>query len=113
MSLWRRSCFISKVFRGIEQEVSMNRRWIAAAVFSVCAATVTFAAEQATFILRDGQRQQGTVVFHGGHGYNMIDEQLNLRIGSNEQSFPVSNVAVIDFAGGTPPTRELQAIPAT
>ncbi len=91
----------------------MIKRWIAAAAVAACAGTVAFAAEQATFILNSGQRQSGTVVFHGGHGYNLIDGQLNLRIGSNEQSFPESDVSVIDFVGGTPPERELQAVPAS
>lgn len=91
----------------------MIKRWIAAAAVAACVGAVAFAAEQATFILNNGQRQSGTVVFHGGHGYNLIDDQLNLRIGSNEQSFPLENVSVIDFVGGTPPERELQAVPAS
>lgn len=91
----------------------MIKRWIAAVAIALGVGVVAFAAEQATFILNSGERQTGTVVFHGGHGYNLIDDQLNLRIGSNEQSFPVENVSVIDFVGGTPPDRELQAVPAS
>ena len=82
------------------------------AAATACAAAVIVAAEQATFILTDGQRQTGTVVFHGGHGYNLIDGNLNLRIGNTEKTFAESDVAVIDFVGGTPPTNELQALPA-
>lgn len=89
------------------------KRWITMVALTACVATVAYAAEQATFIMNNGQRQSGTVVFHGGHGYNMIDQQLNLRIGNNEQSFPVNDVSVIDFVGGTPPERELQSVPAS
>lgn len=91
----------------------MIKRWLATAAVAACTATIAFAAEQATFILNNGQRQSGTVVFHGGNGYNLIDGNLNLRIGSNEQSFSENDVSVIDFVGGTPPERELQAVPAT
>lgn len=91
----------------------MVKRWFAAMAIVACAGVASFAAEQATFIMNNGQRESGTVVFHGGHGYNLIDEQLNLRIGSNEKSFPVNDVSVIDFVGGTPPERELQAVPST
>lgn len=91
----------------------MTKRLIAALAVAACATTAVFAAEQATFILNNGQRETGTVVFHGGHGYNLIDDNLNLRIGSDERSFALGDVAVIDFVGGTPPTRELQAVPAS
>ena len=91
----------------------MTRRLIAALTVAACAATVVLAQEQATFILNNGQRETGTVVFHGGHGYNLIDNNLNLRIGNDERSFAVGDVSVIDFVGGTPPERELQAVPAS
>lgn len=91
----------------------MTRRLIAALAVAACATTVALAAEQATFILNNGQRETGTVVFHGGHGYNLIDDNLNLRIGSDERSFAFGDVSVIDFVGGTPPERELQAVPAS
>lgn len=89
------------------------KHFIAAAAVTLCAGAVAIAAEQATFILTNGQRDRGIVVFHGGHGYNLIDGNLNLRIGNTEKSYAESDVAVIDFVGGTPSTNELQALPAT
>lgn len=91
----------------------MTKRLIAALAVAACATTVLLAEEQATLILNNGQRETGTVVFHGGHGYNVIDDNFNLRIGKDERSFAVGDVSVIDFVGGTPPERELQAIPAS
>lgn len=90
----------------------MMKHWIAAAVVAAFAAAPAFAAEQATFILNNGQRQSGTVVYHGSKGENLIDGNLNLNTGGTEQSFAENNVSVIDFVGGTPPARELQAVPA-
>jgi hypothetical protein len=92
----------------------MVRRSLAGLAFvALFTGALAFAAEQATFVLRDGERKSGTVVFHGSQGNNLIDNYLNLLIGSEEQTFPISNVAVIEFSGGTPPTSELQQIPAS
>jgi len=55
-----------------------------------------------TFILTNGERKSGEVVFHGGNGNNFIDGQLNLGDNGKEQSFPIEQVAVIDFTGGAP-----------
>jgi hypothetical protein len=68
---------------------------------------LTFAATRATFILTNGQRASGELVFHGGQGNNMIDNQLNLGNAGQEKSYPVDQVAVIDIVGGTPSQDEL------
>lgn len=92
----------------------MVRRSFAGLAFvALFTGALAFAAEQATFVLRSGERKSGTVVFHGSQGNNLIDNNVNLLIGSDEQTFPISNVAVIEFSGGTPPTSELQQIPAS
>jgi len=72
------------------------------------------AAERATFILTDGERKSGAVVFHGANRENLIDNHLNLSNDETgkEQTFTVDQVAVIDFVGGRPPAAELQALPA-
>ena len=56
----------------------MYRRLIATVALVSCAGLYAFAAERATFILTDGERKSGEVVFHGGNAANFIDGQLNL-----------------------------------
>src|SRR5712692_11511297 len=90
----------------------MVRRFISVVAVVVCAAGYVLAAERATFILTDGERKSGDVVFHGGNAANFIDGQLNLGNHGHEQSFRIEQVAVIDFAGGTPATAELAKVPA-
>jgi len=73
------------------------------------------AAERATFILTDGERKSGQVVFHGGDRENLINGHLNLGndSGGPEFTIPVDQVAVIDFAGGgqQPAQSELAELP--
>jgi hypothetical protein len=70
-------------------------------------AITTSAATRATFIMTNGQRVSGDLVFHGGQSNNMIDNQLNLGNDGKEQSYPMDQVAVIDVAGGNPSQDEL------
>jgi hypothetical protein len=91
----------------------MVRRLIPAVAVVAYLAASAFAAERATFILTNGERKSGEVVFHGGNAANFIDGQLNLGENGKEQSFPIDQVAVIDFAGGQPATTELSRIPAS
>ena len=53
---------------------------------------LTFAATRATFILTNGQRASGELVFHGGQGNNMIDNQLNLGNAGQEQHYGLEAV---------------------
>jgi hypothetical protein len=91
----------------------MIRRFISTVVLVVCAAGYSVAASRATFILTDGERKSGEVVFHGGNAANFIDGQLNLGDNGKEQSFPIDQVAVIDFVGGTPGSDELAKVPSS
>ena len=91
----------------------MYRRFIPAVAVVAYLAGAALAAERATFILTNGERKSGEVVFHGGNAANFIDGQLNLGENGKEQSFPIDQVAVIDFAGGTPAVTELSKIPAS
>ena len=75
--------------------------------------SVLAAPERATFILTDGERKSGPVVFHTESRENLINGQLNLGADNgNEQTFPVDQVAVIDFVGGRPQRAELEALPS-
>jgi hypothetical protein len=78
-----------------------------------CVGIYAFAAERATFILTNGERKSGEVVFHGGEANNFIDNQLNLGDNGKEQSFHIDQVAVIDVAGGSPSTDELGKVGAS
>jgi len=92
----------------------MVRRFISTATLVACAGIYAFAAtERATFILTNGERKSGDVVFHGGEANNLIDGQLNLGNAGKEQSIRIDQVAVIDFAGGTPAAAELASVGAT
>ena len=93
----------------------MVRRLIATVALVGCAGIYALAAnERATFILTNGDRKTGTLVHHGGNDTNLIDANFNLGTDDGkEQSYPESQVAVIDFAGGQPSANELQAMPGS
>jgi hypothetical protein len=92
----------------------MIRRIISTVALVACAGVYAYAAERATFILTDGQRKSGEVVFHTPARENLINGNLNLGVGNGkEETFAENQVAVIDFAGGQPGSHELQALPAS
>lgn len=84
------------------------------------AATVAFGlvalaqTERATFIMTSGERVSGTVVFHTEERTNIRADKNEFNLGMNDGSemvIPFHQVALIDFAGGTPRQAELAAIP--
>jgi hypothetical protein len=91
----------------------MLRRVTSIGVLVASAVIGITAAERATFILTDGERKSGQVVFHGSERENLINGYLSLGndTGGPEFGFPLSQVAVIDFVGGQPPQTELAKIP--
>src|SRR5437762_2921262 len=93
----------------------MARRMFAAAVALCLCGGGLQAAERATFILTDGERISGTVVFHTNTRENLIDNDFSLAPvpGQPERQFHYDQVAVIDFIGGTPALAELDALPAS
>lgn len=54
---------------------------------------VAAAQENATLILRSGERIQGQLLDHGGVGFTM-------RVNGQERRIPTNDVAVVDFSGG-------------
>ena len=75
--------------------------------------SVLAATDRATFILTDGERKSGPVVFHGESRENLINGYLNLGTDNGKElTFPIDQVAVIDFVGGRPQRAELQALPS-
>jgi len=93
----------------------MFRRIVSAAALVVCAGVYAFAAaERATFILTNGERKTGSVAFHGDQRENLINGYLNLaEQDGKDLTFPVDQVAVIDFAGGRPQEAELAKLGAS
>lgn len=91
----------------------MLRKLISTGVLVAATSIYAYAAERATFILSDGERKSGQVVFHGDQRENLINGYLNLGndTGGPEFTFPMSQVSVIDFAGGQPSATELAALP--
>jgi hypothetical protein len=69
-----------------------------------------FATERATFILTDGARINGAVVARTVTGANVSRGNFALSVGNREMEIPMSEVAVIDFAGGKPSTAELNGL---
>ncbi len=92
----------------------MFKTALATTAVVVCAAGYAFAqGARATFILTDGERKSGTIVAHGSDHENLINGYLNLgQQNDKDLTFPQSQVAVIDFVGGQPPSSELQALPS-
>ena len=91
----------------------MRQKLISTGVLVASLGLYALAAERATFILTDGERKSGQVVFHGSDRENLINGYLNLSndTGGPEFTFPIGQVAVIDFAGGTPSQAELSQLP--
>jgi hypothetical protein len=93
----------------------MSRRLFSVIAIVACTGGYVLAAnERANFILTDGERKSGAVVFHGGNRENLIAGNLNLDVGSGpELTIPIDQVAVIDFVGGKPQESELAQLPGS
>src|SRR5262245_65763150 len=94
----------------------MLRRVLSIGVLAACASAYVLAAsERATFILTNGERKSGQVVFHGDQRENLINGYLNLGndTGGPEFTYPIGQVAVIDFVGGQPSATELSQLPGS
>jgi hypothetical protein len=97
------------------KEALMVRRFISTVALVACAGVYALAAtERATFILTNGERKSGTIVFHGGSHENLIAGDLNLgQDNAKDLTFPMDQVAVIDFVGGRPAREEISTVPAS
>jgi hypothetical protein len=91
----------------------MNRLSISAAALVVCAGVSAFAAsERASFILTNGERESGTIAGYGPRSENLINGSLTLATERRDMTFPLEEVAVIDFTGGEPTSAELARLGA-
>jgi len=92
----------------------MVRRFISTVVLVACAGMYALAAERATFILTNGERKGGTIVYHGGKMENLVAGDLSLgQDNARDLIFHMDQVAVIDFVGGRPATEEISKVPAS
>jgi len=88
----------------------MSRRFISAVALVAGLGMYALAAEQATFVLNNGERRTGELSASGPDAANFVNGQLTL----NGQPIPLDQVAVIDLTGGgAPPSIELSRVPAT
>jgi hypothetical protein len=87
----------------------MYRRFISAVALLATVGVYALAAEQATFILSNGERRSGELTASGPEAASFVNGRLTL----NGQQVPIDQVAVIDFTGGSrPPAIELSRVPA-
>jgi hypothetical protein len=71
------------------------------------------AAERATFILTNGERVSGTVVFHTDARNNFRADTRQFSLGKTEGgevAIQIDQIAMIDFVSGRPPQAELDAL---
>jgi PA-IL-like protein len=85
----------------------MYRRLISAVALVAVVGVYASAAEQATFILNNGERRNGELSASGPEAANFVNGRLTL----SGQQVPIDQVAVIDLAGGTPSATELSRVP--
>jgi small nuclear ribonucleoprotein (snRNP)-like protein len=63
--------------------------------------------QQVTLVMKNGERQSGTLVYHN-------DANFNLMANGQEKAYPISDVAVVDFGGGSQPSgQELGQLPTS
>jgi hypothetical protein len=79
----------------------MIRRVLLGSVLAASLGVVAMANHPATFVLRSGERVSGELSYKGGTSYTL-----------NGKDYPSNDIAIIEFAPGTPSAAELQQIPA-
>ncbi len=88
----------------------MVRRALLAVVLIAGGVASLWAAESATFLLTNGQRHSGSLIYGRGEN-NIVDLQFHVNVSGNDVAIPMNQVAAIDFIGGDPSRAELDALP--
>lgn len=90
------------------------RRLLTMAIVAVLVAGASLVAvERATFVLTNGERISGAVVFHGPQRTNVVSERNQFVVrpdGRDEMGILIPQVVAIEFLAGTPKTSELAAL---
>ncbi|HKT81463.1 MAG TPA: hypothetical protein VJP86_14655 [Vicinamibacterales bacterium] len=68
-----------------------------------------WAQTRATYVLSNGERHNGVIVYGRGDN-NLVDDKFHVNSSGNELVFERNDVAVIDFVGGTPNAAERNAV---
>ena len=93
-----------------------SRHIVSAVALTIAIGTAgILAAERATFILTNGERLSGEVVFHTEARTNIREDknEFNVKVSTGiETPIPFGQVVAIDFAGGRPRPEEISALPA-
>ena len=87
----------------------MGMRTALTAALAFCALAHGFAEAPATFIITNGQRHDGTVIYGRGEN-NIVDGRFHLLEAGADRSYGLDEVAAIDFVGGLPDAAELQQV---
>lgn len=80
-----------------------KRTILALAVAALIVPAAAIAQENATLILRSGERISGQLVDHGGGGFTV-------RVNGQERQVPTNDVAVVDFAGANMSNADWQRV---
>ena len=88
----------------------MLRRIFLTAALAACTAIPVWAQTRATYVLSNGEKHNGVIVYGRGDN-NIVDDKFHLNKSGVELVFEHADVAVIDFVGGTAANAELQALP--
>jgi hypothetical protein len=89
----------------------MVRRALLSAVLIAGTVASGWAADSATFLLINGQRHSGYIIYGRGNN-NMVDLQYHVNVAGNDVAIPREQIAAIDFVGGNPSQSELDALPS-
>lgn len=90
----------------------MRRRLLISFLVAAGAVGLAYAQNNVTYILTSGERVTGAIASSSAASPAMPRGELNLeRADGEELSFGLEQVAVIDYAGGTPSAEELAGLP--
>src|SRR5262245_5373664 len=81
----------------------MIRRLLLAAVL-VCAPALAYANQDATLVLKTGERISGQLTYTGG-------ATLDINAAGTPRSIQLNDIAIVSFVSGDPPVAELNAAP--
>ncbi len=90
----------------------MTRRLLAVGVIALGMLAMVQAQNTVTYILMNGDRVSGAIASSSEASPAMPQGELNLeRANGEELSYGLEQVAVIDYAGGTPDAKEIESLP--
>ena len=88
----------------------MLRRCFLTVALGACAVAPMWAQDRATYVLTNGERHNGLIVYGRGDNH-IVDDKFHINSSGRQLVFEPDDVAVIDFVGGTPDPAELEALP--